>query len=147
MNDLLNLDSTLSVRLRYLYFPLIKASAAYLHINLCSGRNPPPAKAVVIFYSVKLNNVQNWWRVHRSTFLLMAEATRDYLSILAPEVSVLQRLFNAGKDALGDRRHVFQGETMRVLMLFGDVYNLYDSYGTIPLRSNFVKQCKLSTAR
>jgi hypothetical protein len=51
----------------------------------------------------------------------MAAAARDYLAIPAAEVSV-ERLFSAGRDILGVRRYSMKGETMRFLMLLGDVY-------------------------
>jgi hypothetical protein len=51
----------------------------------------------------------------------MAAAARDYLAILASEVSV-ERLFNAGRDVLGVRRYSMKAETMRILMLLDDVY-------------------------
>ncbi|KAL4867731.1 hypothetical protein BDV12DRAFT_170983 [Aspergillus spectabilis] len=38
-----------------------------------------------------------------------------------PLISV-ERLFNAGRDILGVRRHSMKGETMRILMLLEDVY-------------------------
>ncbi|EED14716.1 hypothetical protein TSTA_041910 [Talaromyces stipitatus ATCC 10500] len=46
----------------------------------------------------------NWlfelWRVHRKDYPWMAAAARDYLAILASEVSV-ERLFNSERDVLG----------------------------------------------
>jgi hypothetical protein len=51
----------------------------------------------------------------------MAKAARDYLAIPASEVAV-ERLFSAGRDLLGIRRHSMKADTMRMLMLMNDVY-------------------------
>jgi hypothetical protein len=51
----------------------------------------------------------------------MAAAARDYLAIPASEVAV-ERLFSAGRDLLGVRRHSMKANTMRMLMLIGDAY-------------------------
>jgi hypothetical protein len=63
----------------------------------------------------------NWWKVHRKDYPRMAAAARDYLAIPASEVSV-ERLFSVGRDILGIRRYSMKGDTMRFLMLLGDVY-------------------------
>jgi hypothetical protein len=51
----------------------------------------------------------------------MAAAARDYLAILASEVSI-ERLFNAGRDVLREGRFSVKAETMSILMLLDDVY-------------------------
>jgi hypothetical protein len=51
----------------------------------------------------------------------MAKAARRYLAIPASEVAV-ERLFSAGRDLLGIRRHSMTGEAMRFLMLLGAEY-------------------------
>lgn len=63
----------------------------------------------------------NWWRINKDEYPRMAAAARDYLAIPASEVSV-ERLFNAGRDILGIRRHSINSETMRMLMLMDNVY-------------------------
>ena len=60
----------------------------------------------------------NWWRAHKDEYPQMAAAARDYLAIPASEVSV-ERLFSAGRDLLGIRRHSMKADTMRMLMLMG----------------------------
>ena len=62
----------------------------------------------------------NWWRTNKAEYPRMAAAARDYLAIPASEVAV-ERLFNAGRDILGIRRHSISSETMRMLMLMDDV--------------------------
>ena len=59
-----------------------------------------------------------WWRQNRHDFPRMAAAARDFLAIAASEVAVV-RLFNAGRDMLGVRRHSMTPETMRMLVLLG----------------------------
>jgi hypothetical protein len=63
----------------------------------------------------------NWWRTHKDEYPRMAAAARDYLAIPASEVAV-ERLFSAGRDLLGVRRHSMKANTMRMLMLIGDAY-------------------------
>lgn len=63
----------------------------------------------------------DWWRIHKDEYPQMAKAARDYLAIPASEVAV-ERLFSAGRDLLGIRRHSMKADTMRMLMLMNDVY-------------------------
>jgi hypothetical protein len=63
-----------------------------------------------------------WWNTHKGEYPQMAAAARDYLAIPASEVAV-ERLFNKGRDLLAVRRHSMSAETMRMLMLMGDVYS------------------------
>lgn len=63
----------------------------------------------------------NWWRINKDDYPRMAAAARDYLAIPASEVPV-ERLFNAGRDILGVRRHSINAETMRMLMLMDNGY-------------------------
>ena len=46
----------------------------------------------------------------------MCQVARDYLAILAGEVDV-ERLFSAGRDLIGIRRHSLSIETIRALMI------------------------------
>jgi hypothetical protein len=72
------------------------------------------------------NKVKDWlwcrWNTHKGEYPQMAAAARDYLAIPASEVAV-ERLFNKGRDLLAVRRHSMSAETMRMLMLMGDVYS------------------------
>lgn len=63
----------------------------------------------------------NWWRINKGEYPRLAAAARDYLAIPASEVPV-ERLFNAGRDILGIRRHSMNSETIRMLMLMDNVY-------------------------
>jgi hypothetical protein len=67
------------------------------------------------------NWLLSWWRTHSNEYPRLAVAARDYLAIPASAVSV-ERLFNRGRDLLGVRRNLLNGETMRRLMLLRDIY-------------------------
>lgn len=67
------------------------------------------------------NWLLSWWRAHSNEYPRLAAAARDYLAIPASAVSV-ERLFNKGRDLLGVRRNLLNGETMRRLMLLRDTY-------------------------
>jgi hypothetical protein len=64
----------------------------------------------------------NWWRVYRNEYPKMAIAARDYLAIPASEVSV-ERNFNSTRNLLGIQRFSKMSDTMRMLMLIGNVYD------------------------
>jgi hypothetical protein len=57
-----------------------------------------------------------WWRNHKDEYPRMAAAARDYLAVPASEVSC-ERLFSAGRDLIGLRRHSLHPKTMRQLAL------------------------------
>ena len=58
----------------------------------------------------------DWWKAHKNEYPRMAVAARDYLAIPASEVSC-ERLFSAGRDMIGLRRHSLKASTMRQLAL------------------------------
>jgi hypothetical protein len=63
----------------------------------------------------------SWWNCHKSTFIHIAAAARDYLAILASEVAV-ERFFHKRRVLLALRTHSLSAESMRKLMLLRDMY-------------------------
>jgi hypothetical protein len=76
---------------------------------------------VTVIDTVDPNWLCKWWHAHREEYPRMASAARTFLAIPASEVQV-ERMFNAGRDLLGVRRHSMKADTMRMLMLMNDYY-------------------------
>ena len=69
------------------------------------------------------NWVLNWWRAHEAEYPIMSQVARDYLAILAAEVDV-ERLFSAGRDLIGLRRHSLSIDSMRAVMMLKSFQSL-----------------------
>ena len=66
-----------------------------------------------------VQQVLDWWAIHKHEFLLIFVIARDFLPIPGAEVDV-ERLFNIGRESLGLRRMSMSVKTMRALVLLKD---------------------------
>ena len=74
---------------------------------------------VVEFDEKKRDWIYSWWRGHADEYPRMAAAARDYLAVPAAEVDV-ERLFNSGRDLLGQQRWSLSSGAMRELLILQD---------------------------